>query len=113
MEHGLWGIDDNRAKMIGREQIDPIHEAQIIDMHKTYLTPPKWFMNDIDIILVDFQDTEVGTTYLATLSKVFESAHDYDIPIIVLDRPNPIKGGVVMDRTKVWVQSLNPIIFCH
>ena len=96
MEHGLWGIDDNRAKMIGRDQIDPIHGAQIIDMHKTYLTPPKWVMNDIDIILVDFQDTGSRyTTYLATLSKVFESAHDYDIPVFVLDRPNPIKGDVV------------------
>ena len=53
-------------------------------------------MNDIDIILVDFQDTGSRyTTYLATLSKVFESAHDYNIPVIVLDRPNPIKGNVV------------------
>ena len=96
MEHGLWGIDDNRAKMVGRNQIDPIQGAKIIDMYNTYLTPPKWVMDEIDIILVDFQDTGSRyTTYLATLSKVFESAHDYDIPVIVLDRPNPIRGDIV------------------
>tara|TARA_Y100000590_G_C15665420_1_gene994260 strand:+ start:109 stop:1419 length:1311 start_codon:yes stop_codon:yes gene_type:complete len=96
MEHGLWGIDDNRAKMIGRNQIEPVQGAQIIDMHTTYLTPPNWVMNKIDIILVDFQDTGSRyTTYLATLSKVFESAHDYSVPVIILDRPNPIRGDIV------------------
>ncbi|MDP6755845.1 MAG: DUF1343 domain-containing protein, partial [Candidatus Marinimicrobia bacterium] len=31
-EHGIWGIDDSRATLIGREQVDPIHGAPIIDM---------------------------------------------------------------------------------
>jgi len=96
MEHGLWGIDDNRAKMIGRDKIDPIHGAQIIDLHNTYLYPPHWVMDSIDFILVDFQDTGSRyTTYLATLSKVFESASDYKVPVIVLDRPNPIRGDII------------------
>ena len=96
MEHGLWGIDDNRAKMIGRNNIEPIQGAKIIDLYETYLNPPDWVMSKVDIILVDFQDTGSRyTTYLATLSKVFESAHDYDVPVIILDRPNPIRGDIV------------------
>ncbi len=96
MEHGLWALDDNRAKMIGRDYIDPIHNAQIIDLHNTYLYPPHWVMDSIDLILVDFQDTGSRyTTYLATLSKVFESASDHEVPIILLDRPNPIRGDIV------------------
>ena len=96
MEHGIWGIDDNRSKMIGRDGVEPIHNAQIIDLFKTYLYPPHWVMNNIDLILVDFQDTGSRySTYLATLSKVFESASDHKVPIYLIDRPNPIRGDVL------------------
>ena len=36
MEHGVWGIDDKRSKMIGRDQVDPVHNAPIIDLFNTY-----------------------------------------------------------------------------
>ena len=96
LEHGIWGIDDKRSKMIGRDQIDPVHGAPIIDLFNTYLYPPHWAMEEIDLILVDFQDT--GSRYstnIATMSKVFESASNHDIPILILDRPNPIRGDIV------------------
>tara|TARA_X000001036_G_scaffold214174_1_gene200669 strand:- start:668 stop:1975 length:1308 start_codon:yes stop_codon:yes gene_type:complete len=96
LEHGVWGIDDKRSKMIGRDQIDPVHGAPIIDLFNTYLYPPHWVMEEIDLILVDFQDT--GSRYstnIATMSKVFESASNHKVPILLLDRPNPIRGDIV------------------
>lgn len=96
LEHGVWGIDDKRSKLIGRDQIDPVHGAPIIDLFNTYLYPPHWVMEEIDLILVDFQDT--GSRYstnIATMSKVFESASNHKIPILLLDRPNPIRGDIV------------------
>tara|TARA_B100001248_G_scaffold78314_1_gene56542 strand:+ start:160 stop:1467 length:1308 start_codon:yes stop_codon:yes gene_type:complete len=96
MEHGIWGIDDKRSKMIGRDQVDPVHNAPIIDLFNTYLYPPRWVMEKIDMVLIDFQDT--GTRYstnIATMSKVFESASNHKVPVVVLDRPNPIRGDII------------------
>ena len=47
----------------------------------------------IDLILYDIQD--IGArfyTYISTLGLVMETAGALNIPIIVLDRPNPIRG---------------------
>src|ERR1700675_1926229 len=51
---------------------------------------------DIDTIVFDIQD--VGAryyTYLATLVYVLEEAGARRIPVVVLDRPNPITGRIV------------------
>lgn len=95
-ENGLWGVDDKRSKLIGRENIEPLHNAPIIDLFDTYTYPPHWVMNEIDIILVDFQDTGSRyTTHIATMSKVFESASNHSKKVIILDRPNPIRGDIL------------------
>ena len=50
----------------------------------------------ITAVVFDVQD--VGAryyTYLATLLYVMEEAAKHDLPVIVLDRPNPITGRVV------------------
>ena len=95
-EHGVWGIDDNRSKMISRDKIEPVHGAMVIDLFNTYLYPPRWVMDKIDLILVDFQETGSRySTFLATMTKVFESASNHNVPVLILDRPNPIRGDVV------------------
>ena len=96
LEYGIWGIDDNRAKMIGRDQVDPIHGAQIIDLFNTYLYPPHWVMDKIDLVLIDFQETGSRySTFIATMSKVLEAASNHQVTVMVLDRPNPIRGDIV------------------
>lgn len=95
-EYGIWGLDDKRAKLIGKNQIEPMHSAKIIDLFNRYVYPPDWLLNEIDLILVDFQDTGIRySTFIATMSKVFESASDKNIPVILLDRPNPIRGDII------------------
>ena len=95
-EHGIWGLDDSRAKLVGREQVDPLHGAPIIDLFSTYVYPPHWVMDKVDLILIDFQDTGSRyPTYLATMSKIFETASERRIPVMVLDRPNPLRGDIV------------------
>ena len=96
MEYGIWSTNDKRSKMVGRDGLSPIHKAQIIDLFKIYRYPPSWVMDNIDLILVDYQDTGTRySTFTATLSKVFESASNYEIPIFILDRPNPIRGDLI------------------
>ncbi|MBT3518234.1 MAG: DUF1343 domain-containing protein [Candidatus Marinimicrobia bacterium] len=95
-ENGIWGIDDSRAKLIGRDQVDTVHGAPIIDMFGKYVHPPHWIMDKVDLVVVDFQDTGSRySTLIATMSKLFESASKWRIPVMILDRPNPIRGDIV------------------
>ena len=64
MEHGIWSTNDKRSKMVGRDGLSPLHKAQIIDLFKTYLNPPSWVMRDIDLVLVDYQDTGFQIYYI-------------------------------------------------
>ena len=43
--------------------------------------------------MIDIQDTGSRySTFIASITKLFESASRHKIPILVLDRPNPIGG---------------------
>jgi len=95
-EYGIWGLDDSRAKLLGREPIDPVHGARIINIFDGMVYPPKWAMADLEMILIDLQDTGVRySTFLASISKLFEAASDWGIPVMVLDRPNPLRGDII------------------
>ena len=59
-------------------------------------------VKNIDILIIDLQD--IGTriyTYMATMAYAMETCAEAGIPVIVLDRPNPINGtdmeGPVLD----------------
>ncbi len=95
-EYGLFGLDDKRTKLIGREQIDPVHGARIINIFDGMIYPPRWAMKELDLILIDIQDTGVRyTTYIASMTRLFEAASDWDVPVMILDRPNPIRGDII------------------
>ena len=51
-EYGTWGIDDKRAKQIGKNDVDPIYGASIIDLFERNVYPPNWIMKKIDLILL-------------------------------------------------------------
>ena len=96
-EFGIWGVDDKRAKLIGRERIDPVSGAKIFNLLKRSLYPPDWILKELDLIVIDIQDTGSRySTFIASITKLFESASKHRIPVIILDRPNPI-GGVKIE----------------
>jgi uncharacterized protein YbbC (DUF1343 family) len=67
------------------------------DTQQAGKTPVSGALNGIDVMVYDLQD--VGTrvyTFEATLAYAMQSCANAGIPIIVLDRPNPI-GGVTME----------------
>ena len=96
-EFGIWGVDDKRAKLIGSERIDPVSGAKIFNLLKRSLYPPDWILKELDLIVIDIQDTGSRySTFIASITKLFESASKHKIPVIILDRPNPI-GGVKIE----------------
>ena len=87
-EHGFRGTADEGAHI--NNCIDEKTQLPIISLYGKNKKPTAEQLNDIDIIIFDLQD--VGTrfyTYISTMTYVMEAAAENNIPIIVLDRPNP------------------------
>ena len=92
-QFGLFVNQNERFKIEGKEKFDPIHNARIVEVFGRNVKPPEWSVKDLDLILIDLQDTGVRySTYLATITKILEVASEWRIPVIVLDRPNPLRG---------------------
>jgi uncharacterized protein YbbC (DUF1343 family)/CubicO group peptidase (beta-lactamase class C family) len=98
-EHGLSG-DANTEVPHGR---DPATGLPVWSLYGTTRRPTGSMLRGIDLVVFDIQDVGVRYyTYLTTLVYVMEEAARARIPLIVLDRPNPITGRVIegplMDR---------------
>jgi len=92
-QFGLFADQNERFKITGKEKFDPIHNARIVEVFGRNVKPPEWSVRGLDLILIDIQDTGVRfSTYLATITKILEVASEWKIPVIVLDRPNPLRG---------------------
>ena len=92
-EHGLFG-EAAAGEKLDYDELDDI--PQVISLYGNKKRPSKNDLKDIDIIVYDVQD--VGArfyTYITTLGYVMEVASQAKIKIIVLDRPNPIKGNLI------------------
>ena len=91
-EHGLFGEAD--TEIIYKDKIDNL--PTVYSLYGSVRKPTKEMLDGIDIILYDIQD--IGArfyTYISTLGLVMEAAAELNIPVIVLDRPNPIRGDIV------------------
>ncbi|MCC5917924.1 MAG: DUF1343 domain-containing protein [Cryomorphaceae bacterium] len=99
-EHGYLG------KAGAGEQIgdDKLGNLEIISLYGKKKKPNAEDVAGLDVILFDIQDVGVRFyTYISTLSYVMERAGEENIPVIVLDRPNPHRhyiDGPVLDTTR-------------
>ena len=87
-EHGFRGTSAAGAKV--DNSTDPKTGLPIISLYGKNKKPTAKQMEDVDVVLFDLQD--VGCrfyTYLSTLHYVMEACAERDIPLVVLDRPNP------------------------
>jgi len=97
-EHGLWGHEQDMERVA--HTTDPASGLDVVSLYgdrAESLRPSPATLSDLDAILVDFQD--VGSryyTFVYTLSLVMEVAAVVEVPVVVLDRPNPI-GGVEVE----------------
>jgi uncharacterized protein YbbC (DUF1343 family) len=71
---------------------------------KAILAPPDSLLADLDFLVFDLQDVGIRTwTYVGTLIKAMRAAAQAHVPVIVLDRPNPLTGshvqGAILDST--------------
>jgi uncharacterized protein YbbC (DUF1343 family) len=79
--------------------------------------PSKESMKDIDYVVFDIQD--VGArfyTYISSLQFMMEACAEANVPILILDRPNPngfyVDGPILETRLKSFV-GMQPIPIVH
>ena len=93
-EHGIRGTEEAGATVT--TEVDGPTGLPIHSLYGQTLSPTRDMLDAIDVLLFDMQD--IGAryyTYVSTMALAMEAAGRADVPFIVLDRPNPIRGDVV------------------
>jgi len=92
-EHGIRGIADEKVS----DSKDEATGLPIYSLYGETRRPKPEQLKDLDALVFDIQDVGVRFyTYISTLGYVLEEAAKVKLPVVVLDRPNPI-GGVDVD----------------
>ena len=114
-EHGFRGSSDAGAKV--QHSKDVKTGLPIWSLYGKTKKPTKELLEGVDIVLFDIQD--VGArfyTYISTLHYVMEACAEYEIPLLVLDRPNPnahYVDGPVLDTNYRSFVGMHPIPIVH
>jgi uncharacterized protein YbbC (DUF1343 family) len=92
-EHGFRGTADAGEHL--NDEIDAKTGLPIVSLYGKNRKPKPEQLQGIEVVVFDIQD--VGSrfyTFISTLHIVMEACAENNIPIIVLDRPNPV-GSIV------------------
>lgn len=93
-EHGIRGAHQAGAS-VGSDR-DPVTGLPVYSLYGKTRQPTPAMLKGVDVLVFDIQ--AVGArfyTYLYTMADAMKAAAAAHIPIIVLDRPNPIDGVAV------------------
>ncbi|NIA19351.1 MAG: DUF1343 domain-containing protein [Xanthomonadaceae bacterium] len=91
-QHGFYGV--KQANMIpSKDFLDPLTGVPVKSLYGDRRKPVPEMFSDIDLVLVDLVDVGCRVyTYLWTLVLVMQAAAKSGVPVMVLDRPNPLGG---------------------
>ncbi|MDP6853434.1 MAG: DUF1343 domain-containing protein [Candidatus Marinimicrobia bacterium] len=114
-EHGFKGIAAAGEKV--EDGKEPLSGAPIFSLYGKNRKPSEEMLAGIDVLVFDLQDIGVRYyTYLSTLTLVMEAAAEQKIPLIVLDRVNPLLHtvqGPVLDSEYASFVGMHPIPVLH
>jgi len=93
-QHGFLATEqDNMIET--PHSVDPMSGARVFSLYSETRTPSPAMLEDIDVLLVDLQDVGCRVyTYIWTLHHCMQACAAACIPVVVLDRPNPIGGTI-------------------
>jgi len=110
-EHGFRGDADAGADI--HNDIDAATGVPVISLYGDKKKPSAADLQGIDLMIYDIQDVGVRFyTYISTLHYLMEACAENHIPLLILDRPNPlgyyIDGPIMENEFKSFV-GLHPI----
>ncbi len=93
-QHGIWGhTQDNMIEWEGYR--DPRTQIPIHSLYGEVREPTDAMLQDIDLLVFDVVDVGCRVyTFIWTLAYCLRAAARNGIPVLVLDRPNPIGNTV-------------------
>ena len=101
-EHGARGTADRPNLADDRDERTGLPIFSLYQ--RSTIAPPDSLLRDVDVLIVDLQDIGTRTwTYVGVMLYAMRAGARRDIPVLVLDRPNPITGsraeGTILDST--------------
>ena len=115
-EHGIRGQAE--AGELVESGVDPRTGLPIHSLYGATRKPTPEMLEGVEVLLFDIQD--IGAryyTYVYTMALAMEAAGEAGIPLVVLDRPNPIGGvevqGNVLDPAFASFVGMYPIPMRH
>ena len=93
-EHGIWGEAQDMAHV--DHSTDPSSDLPVYSLYgksEEDLKPRREVLKGLDALVIDLQD--IGSryyTFVYTMAICMREAAPLGLPVIVLDRPNPIDG---------------------
>ena len=114
-EHGFRGDVAHGMEVQGGK--DPATGLKVHSLYGKNKKPSALSLKGIELILFDIQD--VGArfyTYISTMHYVLEAAAEAKIPVVILDRPNPLGScvdGPVLDTSYRSFVGMHPIPVIH
>ncbi len=110
-EHGFRGTVEAGEKV--GSNVDAKTGIPVVSLYGKKRKPSKEDVAGVDVLLFDIQDVGVRFyTYISSLQDYMEAAIQHNLPLMVLDRPNPngfyVDGPVLEPRYKSFV-GMQPI----
>lgn len=116
-QHGLFGeTQDNMIEWEG--YMHPKYKIPIYSLYGKHRKPAPSMLKDIDAMIIDLQDIGARPyTYIWTMKHCMEACSELDIPVWVLDRPNPVSNlnyrGPLLKRDYFTFVGGAEIPLCH
>jgi len=114
-EHGFRGTAD--AGELVKDGKDTKTGLPIYSLHGKHKKPTKAQLEDLDIMVFDIQDVGVRFyTYISTLHYVMEACAENNMPLLILDRPNPngnYSDGPTLEKAHSSFLGMHPIPLVH
>ena len=115
-EHGFRGTADAGEHL--SDNIDAKTGLPVISLYGKHRKPTAADMDSLEMVVFDIQDVGVRFyTYISTLHYVMEACAENNVPLLVLDRPNPngfyIDGPVLDTATTRSFVGMHPVPLVH
>lgn len=113
-EHGFTGLKaDGEVIEYSKDSLT----FDLVSLYGSTKRPSPEQLKDLDLIVIDIQDVGVRFyTYVSTMTYLMEACAVQNIPILLLDRPNPngsyIDGPVLDEKFESFI-GLHPIPLVH
>lgn len=115
-EHGVRGAAQAGDHV--EDEVDSVTGLPVVSLYGSNRTPSAEQLNGLDAVIFDIQDAGARHyTYISTMVNVMQACAPLELPLIVLDRPNPITGlnpeGKVLEAEFTSFVGIHPMPTRH